>query len=112
MSRTLDKEKEEEFYQRIEELKQYYAAQGPGSKHDPDKNTALSFFVNVHRGMRLLPTGIPAWKAQALESIDGWSWTSLPTKSEQERSKVPSAAAAGAAAATPVAVEIGGAAGK
>ncbi|CAE7255185.1 unnamed protein product [Symbiodinium pilosum] len=66
------RKKEEEWRERLAELKEHYA-QDP-EKRDPPHGTALGHFVRVNRNSRLLPTGLPDWKVQELESVDGWRW--------------------------------------
>ncbi|CAK0820308.1 unnamed protein product [Prorocentrum cordatum] len=55
-------------------LRAFYAAQPAGEKAPPEEGTDLARFVFSNQRLHRMPLGLPAWKAQELESIEGWSW--------------------------------------
>mmetsp|Transcript_97777 Transcript_97777/g.209767 ORF Transcript_97777/g.209767 Transcript_97777/m.209767 type:complete len:164 (+) Transcript_97777:84-575(+) len=64
----------EAWRQQAAALKEFYDAQASEEKMDPPAGSDLARFALSNRRLYAMHFGLPRWKIQELEAIDGWQW--------------------------------------
>eukprot|EP00928_Gymnodinium_smaydae_P044073 TRINITY_DN29426_c0_g1_i1.p1 TRINITY_DN29426_c0_g1~~TRINITY_DN29426_c0_g1_i1.p1 ORF type:complete len:155 (+),score=23.42 TRINITY_DN29426_c0_g1_i1:75-539(+) len=72
---AIEEEKMKEAWRKqLAELKQYYADQSSAEKQDPPAGSDLARFAMSNRRLYAMHFGLPRWKIQELEAVEGWQW--------------------------------------